>query len=80
MCIRDRDEAFRFPEDVQEGDALIVFTKRAVLDLSLIHICWAAADIPGGYNYKISFLGGCVNKFAGIWPDCILLSLLLEGG
>ena len=41
---------------------------------------WAAADIPGGYNYKISFLDGCVNKFAGIWPDCILLSLLQEGG
>ena len=28
------DEAFRFPEDVQEGDALIVFTKRAVLDIA----------------------------------------------
>ncbi len=27
-------EAFSFPEDVQEGDALIVFTKRAVLDLA----------------------------------------------
>lgn len=25
---------FRFPEDVQEGDALIVFTKRAVLDIA----------------------------------------------
>lgn len=25
---------FRFPEDVQEGDALIVFTKRAVLDVA----------------------------------------------
>ena len=28
------EEAFRFPEDVQEGDALIVFTKRAVLDIA----------------------------------------------
>ena len=27
-------EAFRFPEDVQEGDALILFTKRAVLDIA----------------------------------------------
>lgn len=27
-------EAFQFPEDVQEGDALIVFTKRAVLDIA----------------------------------------------
>lgn len=28
------EEAFRFPEDVQEGDALILFTKRAVLDIA----------------------------------------------
>ncbi len=28
------EEAFRFPEDVKEGDALIVFTKRAVLDIA----------------------------------------------
>ena len=28
------DEAFRFPEDVREGDALILFTKRAVLDIA----------------------------------------------
>jgi ATP-dependent RNA helicase SUPV3L1/SUV3 len=27
-------EAFRFPEDIKEGDALIVFTKRAVLDIA----------------------------------------------
>lgn len=27
-------EAFRFPEDVQDGDALILFTKRAVLDIA----------------------------------------------
>lgn len=27
-------EAFEFPDDVQEGDALIVFTKRAVLDIA----------------------------------------------
>ena len=26
--------AFRFPEDVQDGDALILFTKRAVLDIA----------------------------------------------
>jgi ATP-dependent RNA helicase SUPV3L1/SUV3 len=29
-----QQEPFCFPEDVQEGDALIVFTKRAVLDLA----------------------------------------------
>ena len=28
------DVPFRFPEDVQQGDALIVFTKRAVLDIA----------------------------------------------
>ena len=28
------DEAFSFPDDVQEGDALIVFTKRMVLDIA----------------------------------------------
>lgn len=28
------DRPFRFPEDVKEGDALIVFTKRAVLDIA----------------------------------------------
>lgn len=28
------ENAFRFPEDVQPGDALIVFTKRAVLDIA----------------------------------------------
>lgn len=28
------EEAFSFPEDVQEGDALIVFNKRSVLDLA----------------------------------------------
>lgn len=28
------EEPFSFPQDVQEGDALIVFTKRAVLDLA----------------------------------------------
>lgn len=28
------DHPFSFPEDVQEGDALIVFTKRAVLDIA----------------------------------------------
>ena len=28
------EEAFRFPEDVQDGDALILFTKRAVLDIA----------------------------------------------
>lgn len=28
------EEAFRFPEDVRDGDALIVFTKRAVLDIA----------------------------------------------
>ena len=28
------DTPFRFPEDVQDGDALIVFTKRAVLDIA----------------------------------------------
>lgn len=27
-------ESFRFPDDVREGDALIVFTKRAVLDIA----------------------------------------------
>lgn len=27
-------EPFRFPEDVQDGDALILFTKRAVLDIA----------------------------------------------
>lgn len=27
-------EAFRFPEDVKQGDALVVFTKRAVLDIA----------------------------------------------
>lgn len=28
------DRAFHFPEDVQDGDALILFTKRAVLDIA----------------------------------------------
>lgn len=28
------EDAFRFPEDVRPGDALIVFTKRAVLDIA----------------------------------------------
>ena len=28
------EEPFEFPDDVQEGDALIVFTKRAVLDIA----------------------------------------------
>lgn len=28
------DKAFRFPEDVQEGDALVVFSKKSVLDVA----------------------------------------------
>lgn len=32
--LRFEDRAFSFPEDVQEGDALIVFTKKSVLDIA----------------------------------------------